>query len=137
MSDNAKDNEVKLYGKVAKLPKNANVVSFMESIKIPKNKLWYILVENQDNELHAIKVNDAEEAFKMNAFVVELKKHYILYFREKKQDKLVDLIEKIQIVGNDKFSLIKNIPKVKINEKMLITRITEDLIRLLQDEKGS
>ena len=37
----------------------------------------------------------------------------------------------IVIDGNDKFSRICNIPPIEIEGKKIITKITEDLIRLL------
>ena len=138
MSDNVnKTEEPKVYGNVAKLGKGTNPTDFMANIKLQKNKLWYIVCEKQDDEIHAIKFTTSEQAFKMNEFVVELKKHYMGYFKTKNQDALVKMIEKIQITGNDKFSILKNIPKVKINEKMLVSRITEDLIVLLNNTEKS
>ena len=62
-------------------------------------------------------------------FTLWLKTYYI---DKCKGDKaLCESISKISIDGNDKFSKIKNISKVKIDGKLLITKITEDLIRLL------
>jgi len=119
----------KVYGKVIKLPKGSNAVKVMENIKIPKNKLWYVLVEKQDNELHMVKHNQKEGVIS-NQFVTELKNHYIKMFKESKE--LVALIEQIQIVGNDKFSIIKNIPNIEIDGKKMLSRITEDLIKLLR-----
>ena len=125
---NEKKETVKLFGKVAKLPNNSDALAFMENIKIPRNKLWYVLVEKQDNELHMIKYN--QDGVNVNQFVAELKGSYLKQFEN--QEKLKSLIEKIQVVGNDKFSVIKDIPNVKIGDKKLITRITEDLIKLLK-----
>lgn len=124
-------NKAKLYGKVAKLPKGSDALKFMESIKIPKKKLWYVIVEKQkddkDTSLHMVKYNTG--GVNANQFVAELKAYYIKSFEG--QQKLKSLIEKIKVVGNEKFSVIENIPNVKLGDKKLVTRITEDLIRLL------
>ena len=40
-------------------------------------------------------------------------------------------IENLIIDGNDKFSIIRNIPNVDVNGKKLISILTEDLIKLL------
>ena len=45
---------------------------------------------------------------------------------------MVKLIESIEIVGKEEFSAIKNIPNVEVEKgKKLISKITEDLIKLL------
>jgi hypothetical protein len=37
----------------------------------------------------------------------------------------------MMVDGNDKYSMIRNIPLVEIDGKKLITKVTEDLIKLL------
>lgn len=120
--------KAQFYGKVARLPKDTDAKKFLENIKIPKNDLWYVLVEKQDNELHMVKYN--QEGVNANQFVAELKMHYLKHFENK--EKIKKLIDQIQVVGNDNFSIIKNVPDVKIGDKKLVTRITEDLIKLLK-----
>lgn len=126
--ENKIDENTKFYGKVAKLEKNSSALKFMENIKIPRNKLWYVLVEKQDNELHMVKYN--QEGVNANVFVAQLKGHYLKMFED--QEKLTELINQIEVKGNDKFSVITNVPNVKIGGKKLISRITEDLIKLLK-----
>ena len=123
-----KKDDAKLFGKVIKLPNDSDALAFMENIKIPRNMLWYVLVEKQENELHMVKYN--QDGVNANQFVAELKGYYLQHFD--KQEKIKSLIEKIKVVGNDKFSVIKDVPNVKIGDKKLITRITEDLIKLLK-----
>jgi hypothetical protein len=119
----------KVIGKVAKLPKGYNAVKFMENIKIPyKNKLWYILVEKQEDELHCIKYN--QDGVNVNQFVADLKGYYINKF--KGDANIKQAFEKIQVVGNDKFSVIKNVQNIDIEGKKLISKLTEDLIKLLK-----
>ena len=128
-------NIAKMYGKVTKLPKGSNALKFLENIKIPKNKLWYVLVEKQDNELHMIRHNS--EGVNANVFVQQVTEYYIANANE--NDK--QLLNSIKIEGNDGFSVIKNIPDIKIKmitndgsviEKKLINKITDDLIKLLR-----
>jgi hypothetical protein len=124
--------KAKLIGKVAKLPKNYDAVKFMENVKIPRNKLWYVLVEKQQDEnpeeLHMIKYN--QEGVNVNQFVAELKSYYLTKFKDDKQ--LKSVIEKITVKGNEKFSIIQNIPTLEVGGEKLISKITKDLIKLLK-----
>jgi len=125
-------NKVHLYGKVAKFPKNTKAnkaYSFLEGIKIPKNKLWYFIIEKElkdsDNEdLQIIKYNN-QNGVDCAKFVEQLKKYY-----ETDKD-ICEHIKNLEITGNDKFSIIKNIPNIDINGKKFISILTEDLIKLL------
>jgi hypothetical protein len=119
----------KAFGKVVKLPKGGDAVSFMENIKIPRNKYWYLLVEKQDDELHMIKYNEASDV-ELTLFVAELKKFYMDMFEG--QEDIKNLVEQMNVVGNDKFSIIKNIPSIKIGDKNLVNKISSDLIKLLK-----
>jgi hypothetical protein len=118
------------YGKLAKFPKNtkaSKAYNYLESVKISKKSIWYIMVE-KDNELQMIKYN-YKEGVDLNKFINELKKYYI---EKNKENKLVcESINNIYIDGNDKFSSIRNIPNIEMSGKKIITKITEDLIRLL------
>lgn len=130
MTEN-KVNKPKAFGKVVKLPKGEDAVSFMENIKISRNKYWYLLVEKQDNELHMIKYNEASD-IELTTFVAELKKFYIDSFNSEGKEELKSLVEKMEVVGNDKFSIIKNIPSIKFGDKTLVNKISSDLIKLLK-----
>ena len=46
-------------------------------------------------------------------------------------DKWKDVIESIKVDGNDKYSMVKNIPLVEVDGRKMISKITEDLIKLL------
>lgn len=124
-----KKKTAKLYGKVIKLPKDSNAVKVMENIKIPKNKLWYVLVEKQDDELHMVKYNQ-KEGVSSNQFIAELKNFYMKKFKD--DPKVLKLVEQMHVVGNDKFSVLKNIPNIEIDNKKMLSTITEDLIKLLR-----
>lgn len=125
------DEKVNFIGKVAKFPKNAKAskaYSFLEKVKISKKSIWYILVEKQDDELQMVKYNQSE-GVDINNFVLELKEYYTQKWSN--NQKVLYLLENITIDGNDKFSIIKNIPQVEVDGKKMVTKITEDLIKLL------
>jgi hypothetical protein len=121
------DKNVKFYGKVAKMPsdiKASDSLRFLENIKVSKQKLWYILIQKQDDELQMIKYNN-KLGVNMNMFVEKLKKYY------SENDDIKEHIKNLTIDGDNNFSIIKNIPNIDINGKKLISIITEDLIKLL------
>jgi hypothetical protein len=123
--------KVETIGRVAKFPKNtkaSKAFNFLENVKVSKKSIWYIMVEKMDNELQMVKYN-YREGVDLNKFVNELKGYYIKKYS--KDDKLCKLVEKITVDGNDKYSMIKNIPLVNIEGKKMISKITEDLIKLL------
>lgn len=123
----SEDKNVNFYGKVARFPKNtkaSKAYNFLENIKVSKKHLWYILIEKDDSGLQIIKYNN-KLGFNLYDFVSELKKYY------SKDEEICPYIEKLEIVGEDKFSVIKNIPDVMVNGKKLVSVLTEDLIRLL------
>ena len=126
----SEDHKVKLYGKVAKLPKGTKAskgFNFLENVKISKNSIWYIMAE-RDNELQMVKYN-YKKGVDLNKFINELKSYYI---SKNKGNKIIcEHISKIAIDGNDKYSMIRNIPLLELDGKKLITKITEDLIKLL------
>jgi hypothetical protein len=131
-SDTEESNEnVKFYGKVAKLPKGVKAskgYNFLENVKVSKSSIWYIMVEKQDNELQMVKYN-YKKGVDLAKFVGDLKTYYISQYA--KNPKMVKLIEAIEIDGNDKYSWVKNIPLVEVDGRKMISRITEDLIKLL------
>jgi len=125
MSENK---NVDLFGKVAKFPKNvkaSHAYNFLENIKISKKKIWYIMVEKQDNELQMIKYNN-RQGFDLRKFVEGLKDYYST------NESMKVYISKLEIDGNDKFSTIKNIPDVEVNGRKLISILMSDLIKLLK-----
>ena len=125
---------VNLIGKVALFPKNTTAkkaYNFLENIKINKKKLWYFIIEKEiiekDNtfeELQIIKYNN-KEGINCKIFVETLADYY-------KQDKIMyKYINDLIIDGSENFSIIRNIPNVKIKDKTLISILTENLIQLL------
>jgi hypothetical protein len=126
-----KNEEVKTYGRVAKFPngvKASKAFNFLENVKISKKSIWYIMVESQSDELQMVKYNH-KEGVDLNKFVNELKSYYITKHRGNKA--ICEAVAKIGVDGNDKYSKVTNISKVKVDDKLLITKITEDLIKLL------
>jgi len=131
-TENVKENKkVEFIGKVAKLPKGvkaANGFNFLESIKISKSSIWYLMVERQDNELQMVKYNH-KQGVDLNKFITGLKKYYSEKYSSNPQ--VLEKIKNIVVDGNDKFSMVKNIPTIELEGKKMISRITEDLIKLL------
>jgi len=130
-SDEESNEKVKTYGKVAKFPKNvkaSKAYNFLENVKVSKKSIWYIMVEKQDNELQMVKYNN-KEGVDLNQFVTELKGYYIKKYS--KDSKVCKMIESIHVDGNDKYSMVKNIPLVTVDGRKMISIITEDLIKLL------
>lgn len=126
----ANEGKVEMFGKVAKLPKNTKAskgYNFLENVKVSKKSIWYIMVE-KDNELQMVKYN-IKDGVNLSEFITELKSYYLKFYKNDK--KVSESINKISVDGNDKYSMIKNIPFVEIEGKKMITKITEDLIRLL------
>lgn len=86
------------------------------------------MVESQSDELQMVKYNH-KEGVDLNQFVNELKSYYITKNRGNKA--ICEAVAKIGVDGNDKYSKVTNISKIKVDGKLLITKITEDLIKLL------
>jgi hypothetical protein len=75
-----------------------------------------------------VKYNN-KEGVDLNKFVTELKAYYIKKYS--KDAKVCQMIESINVDGNDKYSMVKNIPLVTVDGRKMISIITEDLIKLL------
>ena len=130
MEDETHESNVDFTGKVAKFPKNtkaSKAYNFLENVKVSKKSIWYLMVEKQNNELQMVKYN-VKEGVDLTKFVNDLKAYYSKKYTDNKVNKL---IESICVDGNDKYSMIKNIPSITLDGKKMITKITEDLIRLL------
>jgi len=123
--------KVDSIGKVARFPKGvkaSKAYNFMENVRISKKSIWYIMIEKDENELQMVKYN-VKEGVDLNKFVNELKVYYGKKYSKDK--KICSLLEKITVDGNDKYSMVKNIPLVTVDGRKMISIITEDLIRLL------
>jgi len=126
--ENDKDKIVQFTGKVAKMPRNTKAKSaytFLENIKVSKSKLWYILIEKDENELQCIKYNN-KMGVNLTVLIEGMKSYY------EKDEHIQKYIDELKIEGNDKFSIIKSIPDVEVQPgKKMITFLTENLIQLL------
>ena len=131
ISDDEKNEKVETFGKVAKFPKNvkaSKAYNFLENVKISKKSIWYLMVERDENELQLVKYN-VKEGVDLNKFVNELKTYYLDKY--KGNSKICEAMNKLSVDGNDNYSMVKGISTVEVDGKKLITKITEDLIRLL------
>lgn len=142
MGDSDSDKEVKegkveIFGKVAKFPEGVkaskafNWMHNLQSPKLSKKDIWYLMVEKQDNELQMIKYQQKSNV-NLTKFVTDLKNYYMDKY--KANEKLVNLISKIELGGDveGNISAIRNIPNVVVeNNRKLIHKLMEDLVRLL------
>lgn len=129
--DKTHESTVDFSGRVARFPKNikaSKAFNFLENVKVSKKSIWYLMIEKQDNELQLVKYNH-KEGVDLNKFINELKSYYLN--KNKSNKKICEAIDKITVDGNDKYSTIKGIPNIETDGKKIITKITEDLIRLL------
>jgi alanyl-tRNA synthetase len=130
LDDKKNEAKVETFGKVAKFPKNvkaSKAYNFLENVKVSKKSIWYIMIE-KDNELQMVKYN-YKEGVDLSKFVNELKTFYIA--KNKGNKSICEAISKIAVDGNDKYSMIRNIPLVEVDGRKMISKITEDLIKLL------
>lgn len=130
--DSEESNEkITTYGKVAKFPKNvkaSKAYNFMENVKVSKKSIWYLMIEKDENQLQLVKYN-YNEGVDLNKFVNDLKGYYVNKYKDNKV--ICEAVNKLSVDGNDKYSMVKGISPVEIDGKKLITKITEDLIKLL------
>lgn len=128
------DSQIQFTGKVAKFPKATKAVKalqFLEHVKVNPNKLWYIIVEDQDNNLKMVKYNRSK-GVNLLEYTAQLKTHYLIKY--KSEPGMLEELDKITVEGEDEFSIIKNIPHVLLeNGQTLISKIASDLIKLLAD----
>ncbi len=139
--ENNKNNKVEFIGKVAKFPKNTKAnkaYDYLHNLKDPKlskKEVWYIMVEtqgfdNEGNELQMVKYS-MKKGVNLSKFLFDLKNYYLEKYKD--DPYIVENITKLELFGDNKgcVSSIKNIPNCMVGDKKLITKITEDLIRLL------
>jgi hypothetical protein len=123
--------KVETFGKVAKFPKNvkaSRAYNFMENVKISKKSIWYLMIEKDENQLQLVKYN-VKEGVDLNKFVNDLKTYYLSKYKEDKS--ICEAISKLEVDGNDKYSMVKGITPIEIDGRKLVSKITEDLIKLL------
>lgn len=139
MSD--KNNNIEFIGKVAKFPNSVKADKAYEYLynlkdpKLAKKNVWYIMIESQGfdndgNELQMVKYQ-MKRGVNLSKFIIDLKKYYLEIYKD--NNFLTENISKIEVYGDDKglVSTIKNIPNCTLDGKKLITKLTEDLIKLL------
>lgn len=125
------ESKVETFGKVAKFPKNvkaSKAYNFLENVKVSKKSIWYLMIEKDENELQMVKYN-YNEGVDLSKFVNDLKTYYLSKYKGNKS--ICEAVSKLSVDGNDKYSMVKGITPVEVEGKKLITKITEDLIKLL------
>jgi len=133
-----KNNEIELYGKVAKMPKNlkaSEAYNELQKIKIDSKKIWYFIIENtvnikNDGEQEIVQVikYNPDNRVDLKDFLNDLKSFYNVNDKE-----IYEHIKKVKIVGSKDFIAISNISNTEINGKKLISIIVEDLVRILYE----
>lgn len=128
------ENKIKITGKVAKFPKNTradHALIMMETIKINPNKIWYILIESQDNVLKTVKYNQKNK-LDLYMYTETLKQTYMKVFND---ETVLEKINNIEVFGENDFSVMKNIPTDVIleNGQTLLAKITSDLMLILNE----
>ena len=132
IKENIKTTDSYIDGKIAKFTKNikaSSAYNYLENLKVSKKSIWYIMIESQNSELKMVKYN-YKEGVDLYKFINELKSYYSKRCNDDPKNQ--KLIENIKVDGNDKYSMIKNIPSIEMDGKKMITKITEDLIKLLK-----
>ena len=131
-SEEESNEKVTTYGRVARFPKNvkaSKAFNFLENVKISKKSIWYLMIEKEENnELQLVKYN-VTEGVDLNKFVNDLKAYYLNKY--KGNNRICEAINKLSVDGNDKYSMVKGISTIEVDGKKLISKITEDLIKLL------
>jgi len=115
-------------GKIVKFPSNIKPsvsIVMLENNNISKDKLHYIISKQTENTLVLLKYNESVE-MKLTDFINTLINYY------KENDKIKNIFEKIIIEGNNNFSIIKNIPDIKLGDKQLIQVLNDDIMKLLK-----
>lgn len=127
--------KIKINGKVAKFPRNSrtdHALKMLESIKVNPKKIWYIMIESQDDTLKMVKYNQLN-GVNLYEYTKTLKEHYMQEYSE--HPTIQEQISKIEVVGENVFSIIKNIPTNIILEdgRTLLFKIANDLMTILND----
>lgn len=125
---------IDVHGKIVKFPKNikaSNAYLYLEMIKIPKDRIWYFVIERDEendntHQIILVKYN-LKKGIKCDVFVMTLKEYYI------NKDYMKEYINNIEIIGDDTHAIIRNIPDVSVDgETKLVSKIVKDLIELLK-----
>lgn len=129
------NNKVEFTGRIAKFPKNTkakDALQFLERIKVNPNKLWYIIVEDQGTDLKMVKYNRSQGVNLLD-YTADLKMHYLTKYAN--DASMSENIRKIEVIGENDFSVIKNIPPIILEGgHTLLSKITMDLVKLLADD---
>jgi len=127
-TEESKMEKFDFIGKIVKFPSNIKPsvsIVMLENNNVSKDKLHYIISTQTKDSLVVLKYNENAD-IKLTEFVNTLIDYY------KKNEQLVKQFDQILIEGNDKFSIIKNIPNITLGDKKLIDILNENLVKLLK-----
>lgn len=128
------DKSINIYGKVAAFPepiKPSTAYKYLEHVKINKDKLWYMLIQQQSDVLQMIKYNVKTDIV-LEQFGLDLIKFYKEEYGDRPE--VLEKLNQITVSGQPEFLTFENIDsQYSFDGKKLITRLVEDLIRLLKD----
>lgn len=127
------DVKIQYTGKVARF-KGADTndaYQYLKSIKTKSDRLWYMIVEKQDNGLTMLKYNSKAQLC-LDDFVRGLKYYYKDLYKDNVE--LCEALDGMFIIGEDSWVSVANIPN-EVGGVKLFSKLMEDLTTLLSSDK--
>lgn len=125
---------INFFGKVATFPrpiKPSVAYKYLESLKIDRERLWYVLIQQQSDSLTMIKYN-AHAGVSLDGFVAEL----LEFYRTEYPD-VSESMKSVTVEAGADHAVIKNIPAVSMGGRPAVAVFVSDLITLLRDPSAS
>jgi hypothetical protein len=135
MSENSQSSvELKLKGKVAsfKGARTKDAFAFLQTIKTKSDRLWYVLIEKDENGFSALRYN-TKASVRLKDFIEGLKGYYTNKYSLNVQ--LCERIKSIRVIGEDRFVTVENIPFDNIEGVSFMSIMMKDITELLSNDK--